>query len=243
MPRLTRFLDGRLRLYQSEHGYRFSLDAPLLADFILCRAGDTLLEIGSGNGIIPLILHRKKHFHRIHAVELQPALAELAAANFVLNGAEDRIRVVQGDIRTLSATELPMGVDGVFANPPYRRVGQGLLNPDRERAVARHELFLSLAELMTAARHWLRPGGSFFLIHLYERAEEVTHAADTAGFHLRRQRLVYSRPGSPTPGMILLHWTTGAAAPQFLPDLYIYEKDRVYGAEFRRIISAEADSD
>lgn len=238
MPRPTAVLDGRLQILQPERGYRFAVDAPLLAHFIRCRPEDRLIEIGSGCGIIPLILFVKKRFHRIVAVEFQPALAELARENVRRHGAESAIRIVTADVREVAPAAVDAPADVVFANPPYRRVGSGRLNPDPEKAAARHELNLDLDALFTAARRFLMPGGRFDLIHLWERRADVATEAARAGFHPGRSRQVLSFPDSRQPRMFLHSWHRAPADAAVAPPLVIYEKPGLHSEEFRRIISA-----
>jgi len=227
-----------LQLYQPARGYRFSVDAPILADFVISQPADQLLEIGTGCGIIPLILFHKKRFRHLVAVEIQPELAALADRNFRLNATGRRLEVRAGDIRDprLQAS-LPVA-DIVFANPPYRSLGRGKLNPDSQKAIARHELRLSPPELLAAAMTLLQPEGRLFLIHLPEREPELLQAAATAGFHLHRRRLVFSLPESPLPKLVLLHFGRRPARAESLSPLCIYEKEKRYSEEFRTIISA-----
>jgi len=238
MPRPTAFLDGRLQILQPERGYRFAADAPILAHFIRCDPADRLVEIGTGCGIIPLILFVKKRFLRLVAVELQPALAELARANVRRHGADTAIRIVTADVRDLAPADVDAPADVVFANPPYRRVGAGRLNPDPEKAAARHELSLDLADLFAAARRFLAPGGRFDLIHLWERRADVAAAAAAAGFHPGRSRQVLAFPHSRQPRMFLHSWHPAPAEAFAEPPLVIHEKPGVHSEAFRRIISA-----
>jgi len=238
MPCLTTFLNGKLRLYQHKEGYRFSVDAPILADFITCRRTDQLLEIGSGNGIIPLILFKKQSFQVIKAVEIQADLVELAQKNVALNGAEQKIQVIHADIRTLGNPLWETNMDVVFSNPPYRRVGNGLLNPNQEKAIARHELQLNLEELMRGAARFCRTTGAFFMIHLAEREDDVCRQAQKAGFYLKKLRQVFSFPSSSEPRLILFHWEKKPCRTEKPDPLFIYAKENVYSNEFQRIISA-----
>jgi tRNA1Val (adenine37-N6)-methyltransferase len=238
MTRVTEFLEGRLRLEQPARGYRFSLDAPILADFLQCQPDDVLLEVGTGVGIIPLILFVRRPFRKIFAIEVQPRLAELAERNVHSHHARGFIRIIRADIREPDLPGVPDRVDAVFSNPPYRRIGAGHLNPDPEKAAARHELLLDLPALMRAAGRRLGDGGRLFLTHLPGREAEVILEAARWGFHLRRRREVYSFPQDPQPFLVLLHWTRKPGIPQTLPPLHVYAREKEYSPEFQRIISA-----
>lgn len=238
MTRVTEFLEGRLRLEQPARGYRFSLDAPILADFLQFGPDDVLLEIGTGVGVISLILFMRRPFRRIYAVEVQPRLAGLADRNVRANGASDSIRIIRADVRQPELPGVPDRVDAVFSNPPYRRVGEGRLNPDPEKAAARHEVLLDLPALMQFAASRLGDGGRLFLTHLPGRETEANREAARWGFHLLRRREVYSFPRDPHPFLVLLHWIRKPAAPETLPPLRVYKGEKEYSPEFQRMISA-----
>ncbi|MCI0416439.1 methyltransferase, partial [bacterium] len=138
--------DASLKIRQSRHGYRFALDAILLAHFLRIEAGEDALEIGCGNGVIPVLVSRLKKYRRIVAVEIQSELAHLAHANVERNHAQ-RIEVIQADALQLRKKLPAKAFDLVYSNPPYRKLGTGKLNPSREKAIARHEINLRLEDL------------------------------------------------------------------------------------------------
>ncbi|MBN2432402.1 MAG: methyltransferase [Acidobacteria bacterium] len=234
---MSHFLNGRITLHQPRRGYRFSVDAPILADFVECAAGDELLEIGSGTGIIPLILARKKIFQRIVAVEIQPELAELARKNVAMNEVEPWVEIITADIRRPESPLPRSAFDGIVSNPPYRRIGVGRLNPDHQKAAARHELCLTLADLFQAADRHLKPSGALFMIHLGERRIEVRAEGERRGFRLGRYREVFSFPTSVTPCLALFQWQRNGGEEIFLPPLFIFDEPGRYSDEFGRIIA------
>jgi tRNA1Val (adenine37-N6)-methyltransferase len=190
------FLGGRLRVLQDRRGYRFSVDAVLLADFCRLAACRTAVDFGTGCGIIPLILGRRHPRLRFKAVEIQPALAELARGNVAANALEDRIEVLRADLRTLTAADLDGPVDAVVANPPYRRPKSGRVNPDGQRALARHEIALTLPQLLQAARRVLKTGGRFLTIYPAERTAELLAAMRAEGIEPKRMQTVHPRPAA-----------------------------------------------
>jgi len=195
---LDTFYRGRVLVLQKSRGYRFSVDAPLLADFIRTRRTDDILEVGTGSGIIPLLLGRRA-FRRITAIEVQKGLAALARRNIALNGLEDRIKVVRADYRTYH----PAGkFDLVISNPPYIPKAGGYLSGVPERAVAKHELRGAIRDLMRKTAEWLRPGGRACLVFPERRREDLLEAAKANGLLARRWRSVLARAGEP-PNLIL----------------------------------------
>lgn len=175
-----RFLDGRLKLIQSETGYRFSLDALLLADFVTIKTGDKVVDLGTGCGVISLILLFSRPVELVWGLEIQESLARQAVRNARINGCSERMMVVRGDLRHLPFDNSCVHV--AICNPPYRKAGSGRINPDPERAVARHELKAGLGETVRAASFLLKARGRFAIIYPAERL------ADLFG-HLRRVNL------------------------------------------------------
>jgi tRNA1Val (adenine37-N6)-methyltransferase len=196
---LDEFHRGRVRLIQSKTGYRFALDAPLLADFIEIEDGDEVLELGTGNGIIPLLLGDRP-FRLLTALEIQPALAALARRNAALNGLRGRVRVVRTDFRFYRPGRR---FDVVFSNPPYIKIRTGFLSPSGEKSIAKHELSCDLDEVMRAVSVFLKPEGRGYLIYPAARAGELRMAAVARGLGVRSSRLVLPGPAVP-PAFILV---------------------------------------
>jgi len=157
------FMGGRLRLIQSKRGYRFSIDAVLLSQFVTVKPGDTVVDLGTGCGIIGLILLLTRTVGSVLGVEIQPSLADLAVRNALLNGFQHRMTVIVGDIRHPPLA--PGKTDLVVCNPPYRKSLSGRVNPDSEKAIARHEIMASLGEMIRTASEILRPKGRLAMIY------------------------------------------------------------------------------
>jgi tRNA1Val (adenine37-N6)-methyltransferase len=190
---LDTFYDGRVIVRQRKDGYRFALDAPLLADYVRTKPGERLLELGTGSGIIALLLGRRR-FARLTALEIQLGLAALARRNVRLNGLQGRITVVRADLRRYRPARR---FDVVFSNPPYIRKGTGFLSSSPEKSVAKHELKCDILEVMKATARCLMKGGRAYFVFPALRAGDFTAAAEASGLHVRRRRFVHPRPGEP----------------------------------------------
>ncbi|MCD6294535.1 MAG: methyltransferase [Deltaproteobacteria bacterium] len=168
---LDLFLDGRLKLIQPRDGYRFSIDAVLLSQFATIRSGDVVIDLGTGCGVIPLILLLTKPVGHVFGLEVQEGLISQAARNARLNGFQERMDVVRGDFRH------PPFVSGfanlVVCNPPYRKIKSGRINPDPQKAIARHEILASLDDLLRSAAALLTKKGRFALVYPAARLVEV----------------------------------------------------------------------
>ena len=190
---LNAFYHGRILVRQKRSGYRFSVDAPLLASFIRTQPEDELVELGAGCGIISLLLSNRP-FRRITALEVQKPLAALALRNVALNKLQGRVRVVPGDLRAFRPRKK---YDVVFSNPPYLPGSAGTLSPSTEKSIAKHELRCDIFDVMDATRRLLKRGGRGYFVFPERRRPEFERALRQSGLHLRRLRLVCSRNGQP----------------------------------------------
>ncbi|MEJ5358774.1 MAG: tRNA1(Val) (adenine(37)-N6)-methyltransferase [Desulfobacterales bacterium] len=185
------FCGGRLRVRQPRCGYRFSIDAVVLAAFLRPRPGQRIADLGTGCGIIALLLASRCPKTNIVAVELQEDLVQLARENVSGNGFSPVIEVVAGDLRRMSRRELGGGFDWVVSNPPFRAPGKGRVCRDGGRAVARHEITLGLDDLLQAARRLLDPGGRLALVYDAGRTADLLCGMRGAGLEPKRLRFVH----------------------------------------------------
>jgi len=165
------FLNGTLQIIQSRQGYRFSVDALLLAEFVSIRSNDVVVDLGAGCGIISLVLAVKRKVGFIVGLELQEELASQAQRNIALNKLDKKIAIIRGDLRYL-----PIGpgfAHVVVCNPPYRRQKSGRINPDSSKAIARHELSTKVDDILAAGKALLKPGGRLALIYPSNRLAEI----------------------------------------------------------------------
>jgi Predicted O-methyltransferase len=167
--------DYDLKIIQPKDGYRFSLDPLLLCDFAGSGAL-RILDLGTGCGIIPLVMARKASESRITGVEFQNGMASLARRNVSGNALSDRITVIESDILSLKGVLAPESFDLVLANPPYRKQGEGKTSPRAGRDLARHESTASLADFLATAKRMVKPGGSVCMIYHPERLAELLAA-------------------------------------------------------------------
>ncbi len=197
---MDEFMDGRLKLIQSKTGYRFSIDAILLSQFVTIKRGDRIVDLGTGCGIIPLILLLTRPVGKTFGLEIQKDLADQAARNTVLNGYENRMGVILGDIK--HPPFAPSSADVVTCNPPYRPKNSGRINPDQQRAIARHEMLASLDDILNAASRMLRAKGRLAMIYPAVRLVEVL--VRMRGFNLEPKRIRVVYPGMESEAKLAL---------------------------------------
>jgi tRNA1Val (adenine37-N6)-methyltransferase len=184
------FMDGRLKLIQSRNGYRFSIDAVFLAEFVTIRPGDVVIDLGTGCGIIPLMLLLEKPVGHAFGLEIQKELADQAARNAAINGFKERMGVILGDIKHPAIKK--ESADVVVCNPPYRKVKSGRINADLRRAIARHELLTSVDDILGAARGTLRKKGRIAMSYPVERLVDIL--ARMRRFNLEPKRIQINYP-------------------------------------------------
>ena len=223
-------------ILQARDGYRYSLDPLLLCAFATIPVNARVADLGTGSGVMPLLLARQGKGREFVGIELQPELAERAQESARINGLEDRVRIVCVDLRALPA-ELAGGFDVVLANPPYRRAASGRVAPGAERAAARFELAGGLADFLGAAALLLRHGGRCGVVHLAERLAELLDELRTNRLEPKRLRLVHSRAGAAAK-LVLVEGRKGARPGLTVEaPLIIYSEGegRAYSGEMREI--------
>jgi tRNA1(Val) A37 N6-methylase TrmN6 len=164
-------MEGRLKLIQSKDGYRFSIDAILLSQFVTVKPGDVVVDLGTGCGVMLLILLLTKRVGHAFGLEIQKDLASQAARNSILNGFQDKMDIILGDIRRPPMAEET--ADLIICNPPYRKVTSGRINPDPRRAIARHEILASVDDILRAATKTLRKKGRLAMIYPSVRLVDI----------------------------------------------------------------------
>lgn len=231
--------DGRLQLFQSRRGYRFSLDALLLAYFATLKGRDRVMDLGTGNGVIPLIL---AHLHpevAITGVEYQGAMLERAARNVRLNQLNTRISLCRGDVRAATAMGSAGGFDVVICNPPYRRRASGRISPADEKQIARHEIHGELGDFLGAAAYLLRAKGRVALVYLAGRAVDLVSSMRQAGLEPKRLRMVHSFSDREASLILVEGVKHGRSGLQVLSPLIVYRASKEYSDEVAAMIAGK----
>ncbi len=234
------FFHGRLRVLQKEKGYRFSIDSLLLADFVVLRKGDRVIDLGTGSGIVALILALRSPEARIAEVEIQKDLAEMAVRSVALNGLEARIRVYPGDVKKIRKLFEPQSFDVAVFNPPYRRLNSGKINPNGERAIARHEVKGTIEDFLASARYLVKEGGRIFVIYPAARGAHLIDRMRRNGIEPKRLRIVHSNATSGGV-FVLAEGIKGAGEElQIMQPLFIYRADGRYSPEVEDILDGSS---
>jgi len=168
---MDHFMEGRLKLIQSKDGYRFSIDAILLSEFVTVKPGDIVVDFGTGCGVILLILLNTKPVGHAFGLEIQKELADQAGRNAIINGLGEKIDIILGDIRYPPIDK--ESADIIICNPPYRQAGSGRINPVLRKAIARHEILASIDDILNAATRLLRKKGRLVMIYPSVRLVDI----------------------------------------------------------------------
>jgi tRNA1Val (adenine37-N6)-methyltransferase len=224
-----------LRLFQPRHGYRFSVDPLLLADFAGVRRGERVVDLGTGCGVLALLLARLEESCSVTGVEFQPVMEQIAARNVLLNNLAERVEIVSADVMELKARFPVDSFDLVVSNPPYRRPGTGKISPRAGRDDARHETSATLADFLAAAKFLVKPSGRICFIYHTCRLPELIVQAQLQKLGLLRLRMVHGNSVAPAR-MFLVELVKGRVGElRVEPPLMVRGEDGGYSEEKLRI--------
>lgn len=238
MERIDKIGFGNLKLIQEPDEFCYGVDAVILADFAwsLYPAFKNAVDLGTGTGIIPLILSHKNKNAALTGIDVQEHSIVLAKKNCSLNGLEDRLRFFQADVAALDKALFDGGAnDMVTCNPPYFARGGAIPSSNQAKYIARHETTATADDFIRAAAELLNGKGHFFMVHRPSRLVDLFISCRSHGLEPKHIRLVAPRAGE-VPNIVLLHCTAGGGSElQFLKELCVYGTDGHYSNEIQRI--------
>ena len=232
-------VNEQIKLIQKKQGLTFGTDAYLLAAFARTNPKARAVDLGSGTGIIPLLLCARGKVKSVTAVELQPSFADLIQRNAVLNGMEDRISVQNVDVRALSSAMLGGEVELVCSNPPYLKTNAGKSKLAEEKEIARHEVHGGISDFCAAASRLLKTKGRFLCVYRSERLPELFAAMQANRLEPKRLVTVHADVFS-SPCMVLVEAMKDAASGlKVEPPLFLYEPQTNGGSRIMTSQTAE----
>lgn len=224
-----------LRLIQNPSWFCFGMDAVLLCAFTHVKRDQTCLDLGCGNGVIPILLAGRTKGASFTGLELQSDVAEMAQRSVQYNKLEERVHIVQGNIKEATSIFEAASFDVITSNPPYLIQSHGLVNEMGHKAIARHELYCTLDDVVSGAAKLLKPGGHFFLVHRPFRLAEIITCMVSHRLEPKRMQLVYPYVEK-EPNMVLIEGVRGGNARMKVEKpLIVYESENVYTEEVRRL--------
>ncbi|MDE7429794.1 MAG: tRNA1(Val) (adenine(37)-N6)-methyltransferase, partial [Lachnospiraceae bacterium] len=216
------------RIIQDPERFCFGMDAVLLSGFAVVKDGAQVLDLGTGTGIIPILLAAKTGAAHLTGLEIQADSADMAGRSVALNGLEEKIDIVAGDIKEAGRIFDAASFDVITCNPPYMIGRHGLKNPEDAKAIARHEILCTLEDVTEQTAKLLKPGGRFFLVHRPFRLAEIMVTLKKYKLEPKRMQLVYPFVDK-EPNMVLLEAVRGGRPRMTVEKpLIVYQKPGVY---------------
>jgi len=221
------------RIIQNPERFCFGMDAVFLSGFAQAKSGMRVLDLGTGTGIIPILMAAKTPAEHFTGLEIQSESVDMAKRSVALNGLADKIDVIEGDIREAGTILKAASFDVVTCNPPYMIERHGITNPDSPKAIARHEIYCTLEDVIRETARVLKPGGNFFLVHRPFRLAEIFVQLHAYKLEPKRMRMVHPFLDR-EPNMVLIEANRGGK-PRMIVEkpLVIYEKPGVYTQEMK----------
>lgn len=233
--RLDELQRNGYRIIQDPERFCFGMDAVLLSGFVKVKPSGTVLDLGTGTGIIPLLVEAKTEASHLVGLEIQEESADMARRSVELNALSHKIDIVTGDIKEAGTLFQAASFDVITSNPPYMIKEHGLQNPDAPKAIARHEILCTLEDVVGQAAGLLKPGGHFFMVHRPFRLAEIITTMTRYGLEPKRMQLVYPFVDE-EPNMVLIEGVRGGRPRmQVEKPLVIYKEPGVYMPEIYEI--------
>lgn len=219
------------KIIQDPGRFCFGMDAVLLSGFARVKKGERAADLGTGTGIIPILLQGKTEGSYFAGLEIQEESADMARRSVAYNSLEDSVEIVTGDIKEAVRLFGPASFDVVTSNPPYMTGQHGLTNPNEARAIARHEILCTLEDVVQAAAGLLKPQGRFYMVHRPFRLAEIFGVLGKYKLEPKRMRLVYPYMDR-EPNMVLIEACRGGR-PRITVEkpLIVYQRPGVYTDE------------
>ena len=219
------------RIIQKKKGFCFGMDAVLLSGFAQVKEGEVAVDLGTGTGIIPILLEAKTKGKHFTGLEIQEEVAEMAGRSVRLNQLENRVDIVRGDIKEASRLFGKASFDVVTSNPPYMNDNHGLKNPELPKAIARHEVFCALDDVCREASLLLKSGGRFYMVHRPHRLAEIITALKAYKLEPKRMKLVHPFADKEANMVLIEAVRGGKSMMKVEAPIIVYREPGVYTQE------------
>ncbi len=230
---------GGYGIIQNPEQFCFGMDAVLLSGFAWIRKEEKVLDFGTGNGILPILLAAKTAGRYFVGLEIQPELADMAKRSVQMNDLSDRIEIREGDLREADQIFGRASFDVIVSNPPYMNQNHGLTNPQEAKAIARHEITCCLEDVLRQAALVLKPGGRFFMVHRPHRLADIIAYMKQYKLEPKRMRLVYPFIDGEANMVLIESVRGGNPWLKMEPPLIVYQAPGVYTKEVLKIYGKE----
>ena len=227
------------KIIQKKSGFCFGIDAVLLANFVDAYKNESVLDLGTGTGIIPILLTAKKSPGKITGIEIFEEMVQMAKASVKLNNLEDRIEIRSMDIKEAKNKLNNKLFDIVVSNPPYTKYGGGITNESEYKKIARHEILCTLEDLISSASKLTKQYGRFYMVHRPNRLVDIISLMRAYKLEPKLMRFVYPKAGKKPNLVLIMGIKSSRPQMEILPSLYVYNKDGAYTKEIIEIYGGQ----
>ena len=225
-----------LKIIQNTKGFCFGIDSVLLSDFAKnIKKNSTIVDLGTGTGIISILLSKKTEAKKIYGIELQEEVCDMASRSVLLNNLQDKIEIINKNIKNISDTLGINVCDVVVTNPPYKKYGTGLLNEDDSKIISRHEKECTLEDVIKQSFKILNDKGLFYMVHRPDRLVDIIYLMRKYKIEPKEIRIVYSNIKSKAVLVLIKGIKNAGEELKVLSPLYIYNEDGTYTDEVLKI--------
>ena len=229
-----------LKIIQNTKGFCFGIDSVLLSDFAKnIKNNSTVVDLGTGTGIISILLSKKASIKKIYGVEIQEDVCDMATRSVKLNNLEDKIEIINNNIKNISTILGINMCDAVVTNPPYKKYGTGLLNDKESKIISRHEKECTLEDVIKQSFKILKDKGSFYMVHRPDRLVDIIYLMRKYKIEPKELRIVYSNIKSKAVLLLVKGIKNAGEELKLLKPLYIYNEDGTYTDEILKIYNKD----
>ncbi|MFA9422307.1 MAG: tRNA1(Val) (adenine(37)-N6)-methyltransferase [Sedimentibacter sp.] len=231
-----------LKIIQNKKWFCFGMDAVLLTNYCDIKSNSKIVDLGTGTGIIPILLSGKRNYSKAYGIEIQEEVAEMAGRSVELNNLSDKIKILNIDLKNVSEYLESNSFDAVISNPPYKLYNSGIINPEDNKAISRHEIKCSLEDVISTAAMLLKQYGRFYMVHRPDRLADIICLLRKYRLEPKQIRFVHSKV-SAKPNMVLIRASkNGNPELKFDPPLYIYDQDGKYTSDVYEIYGMDPEN-
>ena len=225
-----------LKIIQNKDGFCFGIDSILLTDFAKnIKKNSKVIDLGTGTGIIPILLYGKTKNTKFVGVEIQPEVAEMANRSVKLNLLENNIEILNTNILELSKIYNRGSFDVVTTNPPYKKINTGVINENNKKLISRHEITASLDDFIKTASFLLKDLGEFYMVHRPDRLVDIFYSMRKNKIEPKKIKFVYPNKNKKTNLVLIKGIKNGKQFLEFENNLYVYNEDGNYTDEILKI--------
>lgn len=222
---------------QKKSGFRFGMDAVLLANFATIKKNDNILDLCSGTGILPFIIAGKRKFNRIVGIEIQEEMVDMAKRTSIYNKLDEKIKFIVGDLKDIDLLKKLGKFDVITVNPPYKLKNSGIINENSKKSIARHEILCDIDDVIKAANILLKDRGRFFMVHRPERIVDILTTMRKYKIEPKLIKLIQPNEEK-SPNLLLIEGhKNGGQFLKWEKTLYVYDKLGNYTKELVNIYS------